>query len=1562
MTSITAQQTKLDLELVPKENRLDIGKCNGRIPHGLKLKKKHFKLFWMHLHSLLAILHLSLLPMSLKYTCTSFGTLFTSIRTSTTSRLTKRKDSNLLWKSLETSFKFASKLRIKTLMLFPLKKTLYLFSENPIIYGLSIHSMMLLLIRCINRGELLLLLSTEAYLERPLLLTNFVFLEHISFRECTIKRMQTTWNYSGKTLFNRLTTRNKTGMHTSKDDYLINTLQFVSRKEASHKYGAVLSECLTNPQMKESKAYKTYLGYATGTVPPKVARKFTKASPSKKDSVLVPADEEPIQKGKRVKRSAKKSLTTPTTCIMNEVKKKSLRDFYKSHPSGSGSIAKKPLNVEKITPPVISEGSGDKPGVLDVTKEESTESKSESWGNDEDDSNNKEGSEHENDSEEHESNSEQDTDGSESDSESDQQDDDDEVNDDDNEDDDEDNDNDDDKSEGDEDKGMDSDDVQDEKADVGITNAQQEKENFEITQEQVIKDAHKSAPQILLEEASNFAPPMIEKMIQESLNQVNLAKASSQPQSTYEASATLTEFELKKILIDKMNLSESYLTALEHQECYDGLIKSYNLNKDLFSSYYVYSLKHSRDDKDKDEGPFAISDRGLKKRKTSKDAEPTTSPKTKDSSSKSSKGTKSHTKSSGKSVHAEEPEFKVGDTNKPQGQEENKGNDNDEPKTEYASRRAWFTKPLRPQEPTDPDWNEDKTPQKGPTQNWLMTLAASTSTEILLGLAFRLLKGTRSNYAELEHDFEECYKALLDKLDWKNPEGGDYLCDLSKPLPLITRGNRQSVPVEFFINNDLKDQRKTFYAYARGIQSRGDVYSTKCILAVTHVSVKRKRGYGYLEEIVVRKANNVLYKFKEGDFSRLRINDIEDMLLLVVQNRLTNLLGDDVPDFEITLRMFTKSLIIQKRVEDLQLGVESYQKQINVTKPDTTRPDLRKRHPYTPYKIPQGFIYVVDYQRNRLMRSEELYKFSDGTLTTLLPSLEDITKNIDMKYLPKRRWSTLEKKRSHYIIKDINKLLKERRMMRSLEKFVSNTKMLSDIEDTHGPSDAMQNPSYPLKKSQDHKMGRLQDDAKRLCLVDDLGKLKDHIHIVETCRLIRTRLEEPDLPYSLLFRLILKMSTSKQGMNSAEIDQIVVRQGTIREKNANNKRKFENQPKDNCVPQQLPFKKPDVARAYTIKANERKAYARNLPYYNKCKLHHVGPFTEKCSKFSCVAPVTRTPYRLAPPELQELSIQLEELSDEGFIRLSSLPWEAPILFVKKKDGSFRMCIDYYELNKLTMKNRVREEDIPKTAFRTRYDHYEFQEMPFGLTNTSTKNVKFDWSEKAEVSYQLLKQKLCSASILALPEGSENSVVYCDASRKGLGAVLMQREKVIAYVSCQLKIYEKNYTTHDLELRAVVFALKKELNKRQHRWLELLSDYDYEIRYHLGKANVVADALSRKEWNKPLRVQALVMKFDLCGMIKKLEQRTNGTLCLNGRSWIPCRGTQLDMSMAYHPQTDGQSERTIQTLENMMRACVMDFGKGWDRHLPLVEIRDDQLTGLEIVHETTAKIIQIKKHV
>ncbi|GJZ20111.1 putative reverse transcriptase domain-containing protein, partial [Tanacetum coccineum] len=372
----------------------------------------------------------------------------------------------------------------------------------------------------------------------------------------------------------------------------------------------------------------------------------------------------------------------------------------------------------------------------------------------------------------------------------------------------------------------------------------------------------------------------------------------------------------------------------------------------------------------------------------------------------------------------------------------------------------------------------------------------------------------------------------------------------------------------------------------------------------------------------------------------------------------------------------------------------------------------------------------------------------------------------------------------------------------------------------------------------------------------------------------------------------------------------------------------------------------------------------------------------------------RAPYRLAPAEMKELAEQLKELSDKGFIRPSSSPWGAPILFVKKKDGSFRMCIDYRELNKLTVKNRyplpriddlfdqlqgssiyskidlrsgyhqlrVREEDIPKTAFRTRYGHYEFRVMPFGLTNAPavfmdlmnrvckpyldkfvivfiddiliySHNEK-EHEEHLKTILELLKKEelghshgsslrlrlliighlpttlrrfaISLSTILVLPEGSEDFVVYCDASIKGLGAVLMQRMKVIAYASRQLKIHEKNYTTHDLELGAVVFALKI--------WRHYLYGTKCVVFKYHGTA--AADALSRKERIEPLRVRALVMTIgldlpsrileaqkeavkvenieaeDIEGMLKKLEARADGTLCC----WLPCYGDTRSMIM------------------------------------------------------------------
>ncbi|KAL4376493.1 hypothetical protein GQ457_02G033130 [Hibiscus cannabinus] len=564
-------------------------------------------------------------------------------------------------------------------------------------------------------------------------------------------------------------------------------------------------------------------------------------------------------------------------------------------------------------------------------------------------------------------------------------------------------------------------------------------------------------------------------------------------------------------------------------------------------------------------------------------------------------------------------------------------------------------------------------------------------------------------------------------------------------------------------------------------------------------------------------------------------------------------------------------------------------------------------------------------------------------------------------------------------------------------------------------------------------------------------------------------------------------------------------------------------------------------------------------------------------------PVSISPYRMAPKELKELKTQLHELLDRGFIRPSTSPWGAPVLFVKKKDGSLRMCIDYRQLNKMTVKNKyplpciddlfdqlrgstvfskidlrsgyyqlkVREQYVLKTAFRTRYGHYEFLVMPFGLTNAPAafmdlmnrvfdeyldqfvvvfiddilvysrteedhdrhlrlvlqtllenqlyaklskcefwirevvflghvvssegirvdtkkveaivnwkpptsvieirsflalagyyrrfvsgfskvatpltkllqKGVKYEWSDARQQAFEKLKEVLINAPVLTQLVSGKEFVEYSDASYVGLGCVPMQEGRVVAYASRQLKVHEKNYPTHNIELAAVVFALKiwrhylygercivytdhkslkylmtqKELNIRQRRWLELLKDYDLSIEYHPGKANVVADALSRKVAvelramfaslsisrdgglvaelqvkptliqvirEKQLRDRAMAAQDRIVvpddselrqtilteahsspfamhpGSTKmyrdlKAELYIREIVRLHGvpksivsdrdpkftsRFWESLHtalGSRLNFSTSYHPQTDGQSERVIQFLEDML---------------------------------------------
>ncbi|GKA81629.1 hypothetical protein Tco_0788321, partial [Tanacetum coccineum] len=186
---------------------------------------------------------------------------------------------------------------------------------------------------------------------------------------------------------------------------------------------------------------------------------------------------------------------------------------------------------------------------------------------------------------------------------------------------------------------------------------------------------------------------------------------------------------------------------------------------------------------------------------------------------------------------------------------------------------------------------------------------------------------------------------------------------------------------------DLGPESQSFYRYARNLTSSKDVYSGRRIIAVTRLIVMKKYDYGHLEEIEVRRDDQKLYTFKEGDFKRLRLQDNEDMLLLLVQQKLTNLTIDERYDLNVALRMFTRRIVIQRRVEDLQLGVENYQKKLNLTKPDTYKSNLRNKTAYTSHSDPHGIIHADQFKRKRLMRIDELHKFSDGTLNDVRTAL-----------------------------------------------------------------------------------------------------------------------------------------------------------------------------------------------------------------------------------------------------------------------------------------------------------------------------------------------------------------------------------------------------------------------------------------------------------------------------------------------------------------------------------------------------------------------------------------------
>ncbi|GJS94358.1 retrovirus-related pol polyprotein from transposon TNT 1-94 [Tanacetum coccineum] len=305
----------------------------------------------------------------------------------------------------------------------------------------------------------------------------------------------------------------------------------------------------------------------------------------------------------------------------------------------------------------------------------------------------------------------------------------------------------------------------------------------------------------------------------------------------------------------------------------------------------------------------------------------------------------------------------------------------------------WFQKPTRLPSP-DHAWNTFLVPVVHETVQTLVKQSASTDLEA--GPTFELMKGTCRSLTELEYFCEEVYKATTEKLDWINPEGRQYPHDLRQPLPLVPNSQgRRVIPFHHFI---LK--RPEYLVVVCQAESTLHLpYGESRIGAKSDDNSMHLQLQG--NQLEIHGDDDALYKFKEGDLHRLRIQDIEDMLLLLVQGKVTNLSVEERIAFNVSLRMFTRRVVIQRRVEDLQLGVESYQKKLNLTKPDTYRSNLRRQDAYTPYSDPRGFIYENKDKKNRLMRIDELHKFSDGTLDDVRTVLNDRLKGIEWKYLPR---------------------------------------------------------------------------------------------------------------------------------------------------------------------------------------------------------------------------------------------------------------------------------------------------------------------------------------------------------------------------------------------------------------------------------------------------------------------------------------------------------------------------------------------------------------------------------
>nr|GFA91424.1 hypothetical protein [Tanacetum cinerariifolium] len=405
--------------------------------------------------------------------------------------------------------------------------------------------------------------------------------------------------------------------------------------------------------------------------------------------------------------------------------------------------------------------------------------------------------------------------------------------------------------------------------------------------------------------------PRIEESVNAQLEAEVLTISSHSSRTSYVVAADLLEMELKKILIDKMEGNKSIQRSDEQRNLYKTLVEAYDADKTILDTYGESAILKQRREDDDQEGPFAGSNLGFKRHReggehasASTPSEPATG-----SVGRSTTGTQSQQLSSSESAFAEEPVQTTCQMEEPS------------------------HLPSKPPTP-DHDWNKSVPAAQGNTQSWISALAKQTDA--------------RSSFNELLDTPIDFSNFIMNQL------GVDTLTPdlLDSPTYELMRGSCASSKK---YTTSVTKTKAADYGHIKWIEEL--VPRAMRIIAVTNLKIVEWHDYKHLDWISVRRDDDKIYKFKEGDFKRLLLQDIKDMLLLLVQGKLSNLTVEKHFAFNVSLRIFTRSIVIQRHVKDLQLGVESYQKMLNLTKPDTYRSDLKQREAYTAHSNPRGFIY-----------------------------------------------------------------------------------------------------------------------------------------------------------------------------------------------------------------------------------------------------------------------------------------------------------------------------------------------------------------------------------------------------------------------------------------------------------------------------------------------------------------------------------------------------------------------------------------------------------------------------